>query len=590
MKTVTFFSYKGGTGRSLAVANASRYLARLGFKVAAMDFDLEAPGLHYKFQSSTGKSLEVQEGVLDYLHEMLHGSSTNPPDLARFFFSVPVEEGVAGSITLIPAGRVPSPEYWPKLAAINWHQLLYAESGVGVKLFLELKERIADELQPDFLLIDSRTGVTEMAGVATSILADAVIALVLRTLENLEGSRAVLRSLLKTRRIFQLPPLVLTVALSRFPKAKDDESEPQVVEEVRQFLNEPASELEETLAIDQVEVLHIEEALHQKETLRVGGDVSPDESILYRDYLRLFRCLVSKDEMVPRLGGILSTIHGKLLENPEACERDLEELAHSYGHPTGYLELLRFYRLRKDHGAKALRTAQTFWEITGRDGREPLLWYFVNGLFFRRNYWERDQDKWKPDLEFFESTWRNAGNRDAKFAQLLAGEFERLKRINDAVRILCEATEDDNAPVELVAQALSVCTRSGARDCAFTLIQRFKDRWGNENVFLTAWAEAALAQKLPAEITALVEPTILERLKKPKPALVASVLRAAGRAEEAKEFVTSVLQGLQEPDDFMRYAEFFKEAGEMDRFRARGKERLSEQVWREISERIDRRW
>ena len=46
MKTITFYSYKGGTGRSLALANAARYLARLEFKVVALDFDLEAPGLH----------------------------------------------------------------------------------------------------------------------------------------------------------------------------------------------------------------------------------------------------------------------------------------------------------------------------------------------------------------------------------------------------------------------------------------------------------------------------------------------------------------------------------------------------------------
>ena len=169
MKTVTFFSYKGGTGRTLAVANASRYLARLGFKVAAMDFDLEAPGLHYKFRGPDGSPMQVKDGVVDYVHEMLHGASSAPPDLARLFMPVPVEKGVTGSITLIPAGRVPSPDYWPRLASINWHQLLYAEAGVGVRLFLDLKQRIADELQPDFLLIDSRTGVTEMAGVATSV-------------------------------------------------------------------------------------------------------------------------------------------------------------------------------------------------------------------------------------------------------------------------------------------------------------------------------------------------------------------------------------------------------------------------------------
>jgi MinD-like ATPase involved in chromosome partitioning or flagellar assembly len=49
METITFYSYKGGSGRSLALATAAVYLAKLGFRVVALDFDLEAPGLHYKF-------------------------------------------------------------------------------------------------------------------------------------------------------------------------------------------------------------------------------------------------------------------------------------------------------------------------------------------------------------------------------------------------------------------------------------------------------------------------------------------------------------------------------------------------------------
>jgi hypothetical protein len=61
-----------------------------------------------------------------------------------------------------------------------------------VQIFLDLKNRIMDELNPDFLLIDSRTGITEMGGVATTLLADKVISLVLPSRENLEGARAVL--------------------------------------------------------------------------------------------------------------------------------------------------------------------------------------------------------------------------------------------------------------------------------------------------------------------------------------------------------------------------------------------------------------
>ena len=49
MLTITFYSYKGGVGRSLALANCAKFLAYHGKKVVVMDLDLEAPGLHHKF-------------------------------------------------------------------------------------------------------------------------------------------------------------------------------------------------------------------------------------------------------------------------------------------------------------------------------------------------------------------------------------------------------------------------------------------------------------------------------------------------------------------------------------------------------------
>jgi len=48
-KIVTFYSYKGGTGRSMALANVAWILASNGKRVLAIDWDLEAPGLHRYF-------------------------------------------------------------------------------------------------------------------------------------------------------------------------------------------------------------------------------------------------------------------------------------------------------------------------------------------------------------------------------------------------------------------------------------------------------------------------------------------------------------------------------------------------------------
>ncbi|MCY4656841.1 MAG: ParA family protein, partial [Gammaproteobacteria bacterium] len=45
MYVVTFYSFKGGVGRTMALVNTAVHLAQNGRRVLLVDFDLEAPGL-----------------------------------------------------------------------------------------------------------------------------------------------------------------------------------------------------------------------------------------------------------------------------------------------------------------------------------------------------------------------------------------------------------------------------------------------------------------------------------------------------------------------------------------------------------------
>ena len=65
---VTFYSYKGGVGRSMAMANVADILARRGARVLMIDFDLEAPGLEQYFQIHQ-PSARRHLGLLDLLLE-----------------------------------------------------------------------------------------------------------------------------------------------------------------------------------------------------------------------------------------------------------------------------------------------------------------------------------------------------------------------------------------------------------------------------------------------------------------------------------------------------------------------------------------
>ena len=48
-EVITFYSFKGGVGRSMALANIAALCAQRGKTVLALDFDFEAPGLHRYF-------------------------------------------------------------------------------------------------------------------------------------------------------------------------------------------------------------------------------------------------------------------------------------------------------------------------------------------------------------------------------------------------------------------------------------------------------------------------------------------------------------------------------------------------------------
>src|SRR5437867_12286372 len=67
-RIITVYSYKGGTGRSMAVANVAWILASQGKRVLVIDWDLEAPGLHRYFHPFIDdKELSASPGLIDFL-------------------------------------------------------------------------------------------------------------------------------------------------------------------------------------------------------------------------------------------------------------------------------------------------------------------------------------------------------------------------------------------------------------------------------------------------------------------------------------------------------------------------------------------
>ena len=72
-KTISFYSYKGGVGRTMALVNIACLMAKQKKKVLLIDCDLEAPGLHSFFKSNVNKD---EPGLVDFISDIIEYSKT----------------------------------------------------------------------------------------------------------------------------------------------------------------------------------------------------------------------------------------------------------------------------------------------------------------------------------------------------------------------------------------------------------------------------------------------------------------------------------------------------------------------------------
>jgi MinD-like ATPase involved in chromosome partitioning or flagellar assembly len=544
MTTITFYSYKGGAGRSLALANAAVYLANLGFKVVAIDFDLEAPGLHYKLsRNKDGLPLPVNKGVVDFVNAYLDNGQVESP-ITDFIVKAPVSDSDKQLVYLVPAGQVPSSAYWTQLSRINWHELFYSKGSDGVQIFMELRARLLEELNPDFVLIDSRTGITEMGGVATTLLADKIICLVLPTLENLHGARAVLRSLKRTRRESDGKEFEILIALSRLPETRDPEDEKASTNAILKVLNEGADDPKDSLACDRVFVLHSETALQLRETLRVGSGMNPDDSVLLRDYLRLFAEFVPREFIEPKIAALIEKSWNRLRDNPDEAVKEMEELAESFGHPETYRELLKFYQVRNVSGALMLKRAQRLWELTG-DSNDVTLWQAILRSFDPQARWRKAEKQWSPDLNFVQSVWRNAGKKNPALGMKLADAYSWEDLDSAAADIVLEIVRSSKPTAGILARCINLLDLRDRAPEAESLIQEVKSSFVAEPEFANAWARHALRFKSSAAFEELAKGPWAETLR---PSLRALVYICAGHSDEAAALMDAVGRDIRERD------------------------------------------
>ncbi|MFI6758778.1 FxSxx-COOH system tetratricopeptide repeat protein [Micromonospora sp. NPDC050417] len=213
---ITFYSYKGGTGRTMAVANTAWIMASNGFRVLVVDWDLESPGLHlYLHPLLVDKRLQYSDGVIDMIRDfaaatMERGADPQDQnwldryaDVQRYAVAVEWPFPDAGRIDFLPAGRQ-VPSYSTVVSTFDWPSF-YDKIRGGVFLNA-LRENMRREY--DYVLIDSRTGLSDIAGICTVRMPDVVVDCFTLSTQSIDGAAAVAKSIRNQRpsvRIFPVP-------------------------------------------------------------------------------------------------------------------------------------------------------------------------------------------------------------------------------------------------------------------------------------------------------------------------------------------------------------------------------------------------
>ncbi|GAA1562285.1 hypothetical protein GCM10009827_099750 [Dactylosporangium maewongense] len=225
-KVITFYSYKGGTGRTMALANVAWILAANGKRVLVVDWDLESPGLARYFSPFLDRAaLDSTEGVIEMIREYEWATTRHRGDDERWYeeyarvqkysFSLrwpgfPDE----GTLDFLSAGQQNN-DYSSNLAAMDWDAFYERQRG---GLFLDAL-RADMKRHYDYTLIDSRTGFSDVADICTIHLPDTLVTCFTLNDQGIDGAADVARLVDRRHRKIRVLPVPMRVDPSEQEKA-----------------------------------------------------------------------------------------------------------------------------------------------------------------------------------------------------------------------------------------------------------------------------------------------------------------------------------------------------------------------------------
>jgi cellulose biosynthesis protein BcsQ len=370
---ITFYSFKGGVGRTMALVNVAAELVRRGRKVLVVDFDLEAPGLEtYKLLRPT----KPHPGIVEYVTQYRQ-AKYQVPELLPFIYETKPFGKKGGRLWVMPAGRRDR-AYRNALVNLDWKRLYQDQD--GFLLFEDTKKGWEIELNPDYVLIDSRTGDTDVLGICTRQLPDAVVLMFTPNEQNLVGLEGVCRDIRRESTEGLKKDIRLHFVAANVPDLDDED----------QYLRRHLNRFRARLRISHHVPIPI---IHRNETLQMLNQpifvLQRPHSRLAGEYRSLVR-LLQIDNYEDREGALLflrevQKERSKLLDSriyrvwlwkelapPEALER-INQITAQFWNDVEVLFRVAQYLFQHQEPSMALKRINRVLELQPDDGDALLL-------------------------------------------------------------------------------------------------------------------------------------------------------------------------------------------------------------------------
>lgn len=206
---VSFYSYKGGMGRTTTLAAYASYLAiHHKKKIVIIDCDIEAPGFT-NFYLSNPLEINQHQGLVEYILDK-ETQFINNKDIRNYLWEVDHSFTDEGTIYVMPSGNLDTnlissdgaqgdthvDHYIEGIARLDFSNHEYAK-----KVFTGVISDICSTVNPDVILIDSRTGISDIMGITICELADKVVGFFRGDLQTLPGLHFFIKCMLENTAI-----------------------------------------------------------------------------------------------------------------------------------------------------------------------------------------------------------------------------------------------------------------------------------------------------------------------------------------------------------------------------------------------------